>query len=47
MYVSSVRGAQMRAVAFLGTVLVGAMIGLFNFISRLLYDDIFGRGTLN
>ena len=34
---------QVRAIGFLGTVVVGAMIGLFNLLSQLVYSDIKGE----
>ena len=34
---------QVRAIGFLGTVVVGAMIGIFNLLSQLVYSDIKGE----
>ena len=39
--IARLKEQQLRAVGFLGTVFVGAMIGVFNFVSRLVYEAFY------
>ena len=34
---------QLRVVALIGTALLSLLVGLANFVSRLLYDDMYGE----
>ena len=38
-------GPQMRGVALVGTALVALLIGVSNFLSRVVYDGVYGVPT--
>ena len=39
--IARLKELQLRAVGFLGTVIVGAMVGIFNFLSRVVYSYVY------